>query len=108
MASCLSQPQDVQAPSHTSGINYGLSTTAEILLTSEAGDKITTKENVSFREGAGGGTTVVIRPDVVKQTITGIGSSFTESSAYVLAHLDAEKRVEVMNKIYGEDGAISH
>ena len=105
IASCLSQPQGVESLSQTGGINYGLSATTEILLTSEAGDKIATKGNVSFREGAGGGTRIVIRPDVVKQTITGIGSSFTESSAYVLAHLDAKKRLEVMNNIYGEDGA---
>jgi glucosylceramidase len=35
----------------------------------------------------------------------GIGSSFTESSAYVLAHLDPEARKEVMEKAFGADGA---
>ena len=105
LASCISQPQSVRSLPQTGSINYGITATAEILLTSEAGDKIATKDNVSFREGARDGTRVVIRPDVVKQTITGIGSSFTESSAYVLAHLDAEKRSEVMDMIYGENGA---
>ena len=28
----------------------------------------------------------------------GIGSSFTEASAFVLAHLDKDKRIEVMEK----------
>jgi glucosylceramidase len=105
LASCISLPQSAQSPSQTSGIDYGISATAEILLTSEAGDKIVTKDNVSFREGARSGTRIVIRPDVVKQTIVGIGSSFTESSAFVLAHLDAGERLEVMDKIYGENGA---
>ena len=91
--------------SHTSDINYRLSATTEILLTSETGDKIATKENLSFREGSSSGTRVIVRPDIVKQSITGIGSSFTESSAYVLAHLDAEERLEVMDKIYSERGA---
>ena len=91
--------------SHTSDVNYRLSATTEILSTSEAGDKLTIKENLPFRESAPGGTRITVRPDVVKQTITGIGSSFTESSAYVLAHLDVEKRAEVMDRIFGERGA---
>ena len=91
--------------SHSSDINYRLSATIEILLTSEAGDKIATIENLSFREGSSSGTRVIVRPDMVKQTIAGIGSSFTESSAYVLAHLDTEKRQDVMDSIYGERGA---
>ena len=91
--------------SQASDINYRLSATTEVLLTSEAGDKIATKENLSFRDGSFDGTRVIVRPDVVKQTITGIGSSFTESSAYVLAHLDVAKRLEVMDKIYSERGA---
>ena len=66
--------------------------TTEILVTSEAGDKIATKANVSFQSGAAGGTTIVVSPDIVKQTIIGIGSSFTESSAFVLAHLDPAAR----------------
>ena len=75
------------------------------MLTSESGDKIANKENVSFREGRAHGNMIVIRPDIVKQTIVGIGTSFTESSAFVLAHLDKAKRLEVMNNIYGEKGA---
>jgi glucosylceramidase len=44
-------------------------------------------------------------PDIRKQTIVGIGSSFTESSAFVLAHLDAEERGKLMVDLYGENGA---
>ena len=38
---------------------------------------------MSFRRGVPGGVRVVVRPDVRKQTIEGIGTSFTESSAYL-------------------------
>ena len=86
-------------------IDYRLSETAEILVTSEAGDKIALKKNQRFRRGSTEGTVIVIRPDFVKQTITGIGSSFTESSAFVLAHLDVEQRNEVMDKVFSERGA---
>jgi glucosylceramidase len=86
-------------------IHYGLSETNEILLTSEAGDKIARKGNVSFVEGIPSGPRVVVRPNILKQTIAGIGTSFTESSAFVLAHLEKEQRVAVMERIYGEGGA---
>ncbi len=79
--------------------------TKKIYLTSENGDKIAEKENVRFVSGIAEGTTIKIDPDNVKQTIDGIGSSFTESSAFVLAHLDPDKRQEVMRKIFSEDGA---
>ena len=73
-------------------VSNHLSTTTQILSTSEAGDKLATKANVAFKAGKPSGTTIVIRPDIVKQTIVGIGSSFTESSAFVLAHLDPDDR----------------
>ena len=85
--------------------NYGLIATAEILVTSEAGDKIAAKENVSFADGDATGLVIHVRPDVERQTIVGIGSSFTESSAFVLAHLEEDVRRDLMNFIYGEDGA---
>ncbi len=84
---------------------YNLTSTAEILLTSENGDKIAKKENVAFKKGKPAGTIIRIRPDSLKQTIDGIGTSFTEASAFVLAHLDAPKRQEVMEKSFGETGA---
>ncbi|MGB5351985.1 MAG: glycoside hydrolase family 30 beta sandwich domain-containing protein [Woeseia sp.] len=86
-------------------VSNRLTMTTEILLTSEAGDKLATKDNVPFRVGDGSGTTIVVRPDIVKQTIVGIGSSFTESSAFVLAHLEPVARSEVMDKIFSERGA---
>ncbi len=79
--------------------------TKEIISTSEAGDKLAQKENVIFVEGNPEGTILEIFPRKTKQTIDGIGTSFTESSAFVLAHLQEEKRKEVMEKIFSEDGA---
>ncbi|MGB5398570.1 MAG: glycoside hydrolase family 30 beta sandwich domain-containing protein [Gammaproteobacteria bacterium] len=85
--------------------DYALTSTSEILITSEAGDKLAQKKNIKFSDGSPEGTVVLIRPDIVKQTLLGIGTSFTESSAYVLAHLDKTTRQDVMHKIYGEQGA---
>jgi glucosylceramidase len=75
-------------------------------VTSEAGDKIAQKQNISFVVGqAPKGTLIKINPEVIKQEIDGIGSSFTEASAFILAHLDKETRAEVMEKIYSDKGA---
>jgi len=85
--------------------DYRITATREVLLTAESGEKMSRQDNISFQDGYPRGNLIVIRPDIVKQTIDGIGTSFTESSAFVLAHLDKSKRQEVMNSIYGEDGA---
>ncbi len=86
-------------------IDYNLTSTTEILLTSEKGDRLSIKENVDFKEGKASNTVIRVRPDIVKQALHGIGTSFTESSAFVLAHLSVDKRREVMNRIYSKQGA---
>jgi glucosylceramidase len=88
-----------------SDTDYNLTSTSEILLTSERGDRLASKDNVEFIFGEAEGNVIHVRPDVVKQTLHGIGTSFTESAAFVLAHLSKEKRQEVMNRIYSEEGA---
>ncbi|MBT8088931.1 MAG: glycosyl hydrolase [Gammaproteobacteria bacterium] len=105
LSGCSAREDERMLNAGSGDVDYRLSMTTEILLTSEAGDKIATKENVSFRVGDPRGTIVVVSPDIVKQTIVGIGSSFTESSAFVLAHLEPEARAEVMDRIYSEQGA---
>jgi len=85
--------------------NYHPTSTLEILSTSENGDVSARKKNVTFKQGNPGGTAVLVNPDSVKQTIDGIGTSFTESSAFVLAHLNTQKRQQVMENIFGEKGA---
>jgi len=79
--------------------------TKKIYLTSEIGDKIAEKENVHFVKGVAEGTVIKIDPDNVKQTMEGIGTSFTESSAFVLAHLHPEERREIMEQLFGKNGA---
>ncbi len=79
--------------------------THEIRLTSEAGAKQAQLANVPFREGQATGTVITVYPDSLRQVIHGIGTSFTESSAFVLAHLDPAGRRELMRRIYGEEGA---
>jgi len=86
--------------------NYGLTSSSEVLLTSEAGDKLARKGDITFKPGFVDAENIIrVHPDIVKQTLNGIGSSFTEASAFVLAHLDKQQRSEVMNNIYGEQGA---
>lgn len=86
-------------------IDYKLNKTSKIIVTSEEGDVLAEKANVEFVSGVPVGTTILIRPDVIKQTMVGVGSSFTESSAFVLAHLDPENRQQVMQDVYSNQGA---
>jgi glucosylceramidase len=80
--------------------------TKENYITSGAGDKIAQKQNIKFVKGqATKGNLIKVSPAIIKQEIDGIGSSFTESSAFVLAHLNKKSRAEVMEKIYSETGA---
>ena len=88
-----------------SAIQPASKTTFEIIVTSEAGARQEIQPNVAFKSGTPSGVVVTIDPGTVKQTIDGIGSSFTESSAFVLAHLEPEKRREVMENIYSAKGA---
>jgi len=80
-------------------------TMVEILVTSEAGHKLASVEVAPFQLGNPRGTVITVYPEDTRQTIDGIGSSFTESSAFVLAHLEPEQRREVMERIFGEAGA---
>lgn len=80
-------------------------TTEQIIVTSEKGDKLAVKDNVAFVEGDPVGIVIEVKPGNLKQTMDGIGTSFTESSAFVLAHLEESKRLEVMEKIFSQNGA---
>ena len=87
-------------------IHYGLSASERVLLTSAAGDKLTPQANISFVQGAAtNAVSIQVFPEQIRQTLLGIGTSFTEASAFVLAHLAPEQRAVVMAQIYGEQGA---
>ncbi|MCP4144474.1 MAG: glycoside hydrolase family 30 protein [bacterium] len=62
-------------------------------------------DNIGFQSGTATGNTITIQPENIKQTIDGIGTSFTESSAFVLAHLEPSERRAVMNQIFSKEGA---
>jgi glucosylceramidase len=85
--------------------NYKISATSSITVTSEAGDVLAEKANVDFTRGRAQGTVIQVYPDTQKQVIDGIGSSFTEASAFVLAHLPVAERQAVMREIFSESGA---
>ncbi|MEL7472306.1 MAG: glycoside hydrolase family 30 beta sandwich domain-containing protein [Planctomycetota bacterium] len=80
-------------------------TMTEVLLTSESGHKLASVDIAEFRPGQAEGVTVTVFPNRTKQTIDGIGTSFTESSAFVLAHLEPSLRRRVMERVYGKSGA---
>ena len=77
----------------------------EVLQTSEQGAKIEQKGSMDFRVESAGGNVIKVMPDKLKQTLQGIGASFTESSAFVLAHLEPIQRNEVMKSIFSDQGA---
>ena len=90
----------------TVAVDYGLTTSAQVLQTSEGGDRIAIKDKIVFESGESHAENLLrVRPDVKKQTLVGIGTSFTEASAFVLAHLEPAQRFEVMMQIFGEQGA---
>lgn len=105
LVACGGQGAETKAPAVMSEPRYNLGSTTEIIVTSEQGDRLAQKDNVRFIEGQADGSIIVVHPALRKQTVVGIGSSFTESSAFVLAHLEPEKRRSVMDNIFGAAGA---
>lgn len=79
-------------------------TIGDVLVTSEAGDRWTSRPDL-VTSPSSDAARIEVDPDRPKQTLLGIGTSFTESSAYVLAHLPPAERARVMARIYGPDGA---
>jgi len=77
----------------------------EVISTSASGNKLVRQENLTFTAGKPSGIILSVYPDSLRQVIDGIGSSFTESSAYVLAHLKPRARKQVMKNLFGEQGA---
>ena len=90
----------------TSVFDYRLTQSTQVLQTSAAGDRLTLRENIVFeRNQAAADVAIRVSPNHVRQTLRGIGSSFSEAAAFVLAHLEPERRLEVMQNIFGEQGA---
>ena len=79
----------------------------QVLVTSEAGEVLKEHSNVVFqkRQVPENGAVVSVDLNNKRQVINGIGTSLTESSAFVLACLPVEKRHELLQEIFGENGA---
>ena len=77
----------------------------EVISTSEGGDRLTRNPDILFCKGRAEGPVIEVFPDRQRQKLLGIGTSFTESAAFVLAHLEKEKREQVMRRIFSDTGA---
>ena len=77
----------------------------EVISTSERGDRLDRKPDIVFSKGRAEGCVIEVFPYRKRQKLLGIGTSFTESAAFVLAHLEKEKREQVMQNIFSETGA---
>lgn len=75
---------------------------ATVFQTSADGDKMTEiTDFIVDKEDV----TIAINPEKSFQTITGIGGSFTESSAYLLNRLGVDNRKKIMEAYFGDEGA---
>ena len=70
--------------------------------TSAAGDKMTVKTDFKVENEH---ITIAVNPEKQFQTITGIGGSFTESSAYLLNKMGKDNRKKIMEAYFGDEGA---
>ena len=76
-----------------------------IISTAEGQEPLRTLPITPFNVGKAEGEVIKLYPEKKKQRIEGIGTSFTEASAYVLAHLSERDRELVMGSMFGPDGA---
>lgn len=74
---------------------------ADIYETSASGNKLTQVE----ASGSTSDLVVTLQPEQKKQTITGFGGSFTESTAYLLNQVSKENRMKILEAYFGTDGA---
>lgn len=75
----------------------------EVVETSASGNKL--QAITPLAEKADAAVQITLNPDEVFQTITGIGGSFTEASAYLLNELSEANRQKVLEAYFGDEGA---
>jgi len=85
--------------------NNNLETLVQVTQISELGGKTEYTIDASYQVRQSQAIVIKVQPDRLRQTLQGVGTSFTESSAFVLAHLGLEQRSEVMKNIFSEEGA---
>jgi glucosylceramidase len=74
----------------------------EVYETSAAGNKLTKLDEYEITDSL---FSIKLKPNERYQQITGIGGSFTESSAYLLNQMSGENRNRILEAYFGEDGA---
>lgn len=74
----------------------------EVYETSAAGNKLTRIDTFDTDENP---IVIELLPEQTFQTITGIGGSFTESTAHLLLQLSEENRNKILEAYFGESGA---
>jgi len=79
----------------------------QVYLSSQSGAKCESLPNCLFEgfESKGADQFIEVFPEQRRQKLIGIGGSFTESSAWVLAHLEVEQRASLMKAFFSEEGA---
>lgn len=77
----------------------------EVYETSKSGNKLTKLEDYSVVVNSDQISKVVLKPTEERQTITGFGGSFTESTAYLLNKLSTANRAKIIEAYFGESGA---
>ena len=74
----------------------------EVFETSADGNKLTPITDLPEQNSS---LSIKVLPEETYQVITGIGGSFTESTAYLLNQLSKENRAKIIEAYFGESGA---
>ena len=77
----------------------------EVYETSADGNKLEKIDHQQHSSATQEPSLVVLKPEEERQTITGFGGSFTESSAYLLNQISPENRAKIIEAYFGETGA---
>ncbi|MCL4115484.1 UNVERIFIED_CONTAM: hypothetical protein GTU68_023908 [Idotea baltica] len=77
----------------------------EVYETSASGNHLKKLQNFSSDENQEGVVQVTLLPSEKRQTITGFGGSFTESTAYLLNKLSKKNRDSIIEAYFGESGS---
>jgi len=77
----------------------------EIIVTAAGAPPLASQAPPLFADETVDGPLLTVDPNVLKQTVLGLGTSVTESSAFVLAHLEPARRRGVIARLFGPDGA---
>ena len=74
----------------------------EVFETSATGNKLSKITKFQKTDSV---ASIVLKPELTLQTITGFGGAFTESSAYLLNQLSKENRDTILKAYFAKDGA---